>query len=86
MDIPTLKAKYKAGEFGHGVYKAQGIPATGSIARGGISIGAISSGITTLGAISMGIISFGALSLEYCYLLAQYQWVQSQSEDFQFLH
>lgn len=48
---------------GHGLYKAKGILAIGSIARGIISIGAVSAGVISLGAISAGIFSLGALSL-----------------------
>lgn len=48
---------------GHGLYKAKGIIAVGSIAKGFISIGAISAGLLSLGAVSMGVVSLGAVSV-----------------------
>ena len=49
--------------IGHGIYKAKGIFAIGTISRGVFSLGMLSSGIISLGAISGGLISMGGGSL-----------------------
>lgn len=48
---------------GHGIYKAKGIIAIGTIAKGILSLGAVSLGIIALGASSIGVISLGAATL-----------------------